>query len=120
MTDSRRQQKDSPMGSSPRADSARPRSQPVYPNHHAGAWEERPTTMAGPSTQVSAQVSAQRPRYAPPPALEVAAPSIRRLTLRQRLVGQRSLVFIGIMLARMIWLVVQNIRDGKDLRFAAA
>jgi len=30
------------------------------------------------------------------------------------------MLFIGIMLARMLWILIQSFRDGKDLRFAAA
>jgi hypothetical protein len=59
------------------------------------------------------------PGRVPPPAPAASVP-LRRMTLRQRLVGQRSIIFIAIMLARMVWLLVQGIRTGQDLRFAAA
>jgi hypothetical protein len=45
---------------------------------------------------------------------------MRKLTLRQQLMGQRSVIFIAIMLMRMLWLVTQGIVNGTDLRFAAA
>jgi hypothetical protein len=34
------------------------------------------------------------------------------------LIGQRSLVFIGLMLARLLWVVIQSVRSARDLRYA--
>jgi hypothetical protein len=41
-----------------------------------------------------------------------------RVSIRELLCGQRSLLFIGLMLARLLWVVIQSIRNVRDLRYA--
>jgi hypothetical protein len=48
-------------------------------------------------------------------------PPIPRLymSLRERLVGQRSLIFVGAMLLRLVWFMTQSVRTAQDLRYEA-
>src|SRR4051794_8187968 len=88
-----------------------PRPRPVHPpmsSHH-----DQPTVFApAPAMEPRARLQSTRP--AVPPAPHTPPAPKRRHTLRQLLVGQRSIIFIGIMLARMIWLLVQGVRSGSD------
>ena len=102
------------MGSSPRADSLRPRYQPPGPPKPPGAWDEQPTVLVD-LTQLGAPV---RPQLVPPPLPAPPVPT-RQHTLRERLVGQTSMVVIGLMLVRLSWHVVHGLWDGRDIRFAA-
>ena len=101
------------MGSSFRADRFRPHGQPPRPPTPPAAWDEKPTMLI-PTPQVAPPA---RPRFMPP---QLSAPTIprRQFTLRQRLVGQTSMVVISLMLLRLIWLVIHGLWDGKDVRFA--
>lgn len=103
------------MGNSPRADSHRPSSpQPPRPPMRPTTWDDGPTLLIHPS-----QLAAQgRARYAPPQFSGPAVPS-RRLTVRQRLVGQTSMLVVGLMAVRLIWLVIHGLWEGTDIRFAA-
>src|SRR5215203_314628 len=105
-------QKETSMGTGPRDD--RNSSEGRQPHPHVRAPADQPTLYAS-------QLPVQRksPRHAPLPAPAAPMPQ-RRHTPRQLLVGQRSIIFIAVMLTRMIWLLVQGVRTGQDLRFAAA
>src|SRR5215212_11109790 len=105
---------DSPMGSSPRADGLRPHYQPPRPPMAPDAWDEKPTVLVQ-LTQLGAPV---RPQVVPP---QLPAPPLPRRphTLRERVVGQTSMVVISLMLVRLIWHVVHGLWDGRDIRFAA-
>ena len=94
-----------------------PQRPPVNPLPQAHHFDERPTVFADQMPRPPAPKPRQH--YTPAPSTLPPAPK-RRLSLRQFLMGQRSIIFIAIMLARMIWLVIQGVRDGTDLRFAAA
>src|SRR5215212_2880210 len=56
----------------------------------------------------------------PPWRSRIPHPPITRIrvSLRELLFGQRSLVFIGLMLARLLWVVIQSVRSVRDLRYA--
>jgi len=41
------------------------------------------------------------------------------LSIRERLTGQRSIVFIGLMVLRLAFTIVQGVESAKDLRYAA-
>jgi hypothetical protein len=41
-----------------------------------------------------------------------------RVSLRELLCGQRSLIFIGLMMARLIWVVLQSVRTMRDVHAA--
>jgi hypothetical protein len=41
-----------------------------------------------------------------------------RVSLRELLCGQRSLVFIGLMMARLVWVVLQSVRTVRDVHSA--
>jgi hypothetical protein len=73
-----------------------------------------------PAVRPRTVVPVQAGQPGPAPVQPGPPPPVRKLTLRQFLLGNRSIVFIGIMLIRMIVLVVQDIIHGTDLRFAAA
>ena len=98
-----------------------------------GGYDEQPTVMVppvpkAPNTPPKAPapgLPTVRPRTASQPAGQASVhhgppPPKPKLTIRQLLMGNRSIVFICIMLIRMIVLVVQDFMHGTDMRFAAA
>ena len=58
----------------------------------------------------------------PPPPIRSRIPrppmTRIRVSIREFLCGQRSLLFIGLMLLRLLWVVVQSLRTVRDLRVA--
>jgi hypothetical protein len=103
------------MGTTPRADGTRPRPHTVNSHISSRDPSEHPTVFV-PAAPI---VLAKKPHHTPP---HIPGPPIPKLrwTFRQLVFGQRSVLFIGVMLVRMIWLIIQGVRDGTDLRFAAA
>src|SRR4051812_39135535 len=103
------------MGTTPRADGANPHRQSARAHPSSRAWDDHPTVLVPPAPLAAVR----KPVHVPPHMPGPPTPKLKR-TVRQHVFGQRSILFIGIMLVRMIWLIAQGIRDGKDLRFAAA
>lgn len=109
-----------------------PYRRPPTPRLPAG-HEDQPTVMVPPVPK-----GPQSPHKPPAPGLPAIRPQTvpeaagrapvhhgppppkPKLTIRQLLMGNRSIIFICIMLIRMIVLVVQDFIHGTDLRFAAA
>jgi len=79
-----------------------------------GAFDEKPTRLV-PPPQLAAPV---RPQFIPHQPAGPVVPK-RQLSVRERLVGQTSIIVISLMAIRLIWLVIHGLIDGKDIRFAA-
>jgi hypothetical protein len=74
----------------------------------AAGWEAR--TVDGKSGTL---------RASPTPRIGSAAATQSRLSgLWTELCGERSILFVGMMLLRVIWVVVQTVRSARDFRYA--
>src|SRR5262245_25321848 len=79
-----------------------------------------PRGTSGSTTQESAKPDVLLIPPPPPWRSRIPHPPITRIrvSLRELLFGQRSLIFIGLMLARLLWVVIQSVRSVRDLRYA--